>query len=42
MILNDGLEEIGEYAFYKFRSLIRIEIPPAIRVIKKHSVIARG
>jgi hypothetical protein len=34
MILGNGLEEIGERAFYQFTSLESIKTPPAIRVIK--------
>jgi hypothetical protein len=32
-ILNDGLEEIGECAFAKCTSLVRIAIPPAVTAI---------
>ncbi len=32
-ILNDGLEEIGEGAFLRCRSLVRINIPPSVREI---------
>ena len=34
MILNDGLEEIGEYAFSGC-ALVRINIPPSVRVIEE-------
>jgi hypothetical protein len=33
-ILNDGLEEIGERAFYKCRSLCKIKFPPSVSAIK--------
>ncbi len=33
-ILGDGLEEIREEAFRDCLSLVRISIPPAVRVIK--------
>jgi len=32
VILNDGLEEIGEYAFYGC-ALVQINIPPSVREI---------
>ena len=35
MILGDGLEEIGEYAFSYCKSLVRIDIPPSVRVIEE-------
>jgi hypothetical protein len=34
VILGNGLEEIGERAFYECTSLVRIAIPPAVQVIK--------
>jgi hypothetical protein len=35
VILNNGLEEVGVQAFHGCRSLVRIDIPPAVRVIKE-------
>ena len=31
---GNGLEEIGELAFVRCRSLVRIDIPPNVRAIK--------
>jgi hypothetical protein len=35
VILNNGLEEMGAWAFCRCMSLICIKIPPAIRAIKE-------
>jgi hypothetical protein len=35
VILNDGLEEIGKYAFEECSSLQRIDVPPTVKSIKK-------
>ena len=37
VILNDGLEEIGAGAFRGFPSLVRIVIPPVIKVLHSRS-----
>ncbi len=37
VILNDGLEEIGEEAFRGCASLVHITIPPAVRAICRNS-----
>jgi hypothetical protein len=37
VILDNGLEEIGTWVFAFCRSLIRIVIPPIIRLIKKRA-----
>ncbi len=34
MILNNGLEEIGEEVFYRCRSIEGIVIPPTVKAIK--------
>ncbi len=35
MIINDGLEEIGEWAFYNCGLLWQIVVPPTVQTIKK-------
>ena len=37
ILMGDGLEEIGGWAFCKCTSLVRIDVPPAIRAIKKEA-----
>jgi hypothetical protein len=37
VILSNGLEEIGEGAFYRCRSLIRINISPSAKAIKGYA-----
>eukprot|EP00980_Cylindrotheca_fusiformis_P008706 scaffold1866_cov66-Cylindrotheca_fusiformis.AAC.8 len=37
LVLNEGLERIGEYAFFGCRSLTEVEIPSTVKVIDDHT-----